>query len=177
VDFRNGAIEPTGRDLDLAIDGRGFFTVETPDGVRYTRNGHFTRRADGVLATEQGFAVLGENGRLTLPPTNGVVSIAEDGQIRVGETPIGRPQIVDFANYEQLGREEGAMFRSGAAAVATPVAGARLVTGSLEQSNVGLVERMAQMTEVTRTFEALQRGVTILMNDIDGRAINDLGRR
>jgi flagellar basal-body rod protein FlgG len=62
LDFRNGAIATTGRDLDFAIDGKGFFAIETTEGVRYTRNGHFTRRADGVLATEEGFAVLGETG-------------------------------------------------------------------------------------------------------------------
>jgi flagellar basal-body rod protein FlgF len=176
VDFRTGSITSTGRDLDLAIDGPGFFTLETPDGVRYTRNGNFTRRADGVLANQEGFAVLGENGPLTLPKEGGAISIAEDGQIRVGQTPIGKPRIVDFANYDQLAREDGARFRAGATA-APDASGSRIVAGALEQSNVGLVERMAQMTEVTRTFEALQRGVTILMNDLDGRAITELGRR
>jgi flagellar basal-body rod protein FlgF len=178
VDFRPGAITSTGRDFDFAIDGRGFFTVESPDGVRYTRNGHFTRRADGVLATEEGFAVLSDNGPLTLPSGGGAITIGDDGQIRVGQTPVGRPKIVDFDRYEQLGREDGVSFRAGSGV--TPVAAAvdtRLVAGALEQSNVGLVERMAQMTEVTRTFEALQRGVTILMNDLDGRAITDLGKR
>lgn len=177
VDFRPGAITTTGRDLDLAIDGRGFFAVETPDGVRYTRNGHFTRRADGVLSTEEGFAVLGDTGPLTLPSGGGAVTVGDDGQIRVGQAPVGRPRIVDFDNYDQLGRQEGALFRPGASVTVGAASDARLVTGALEQSNVGLVERMAQMTEVTRTFEALQRGVTILMNDLDGRAINDLGRR
>jgi flagellar basal-body rod protein FlgG len=177
VDFSPGTITTTGRDFDFAIDGRGFFTVEAPEGLRYTRNGHFTRRADGVLATDEGFAVQGENGPLTLPTTNGPVTIGDDGQIRVGETIVGRPKVVDFDKYEQLGREDGASFRAGSGLTPTAVTSPRLVSGALEQSNVGLVERMAQMTEVTRTFEALQRGVTILMNDLDGRAINDLGRR
>lgn len=177
VDFRPGAITTTGRDFDMAIDGRGFFAIDTPEGVRYTRNGHFTRRADGVLSTEEGYAVLGEDGPLTLPENGGRVMVGDDGQIQVGETIVGRPRIVDFGAYDQLGRQDGAMFRTGSGLTPTPAAGARLVVGSLEQSNVGLVERMAQMTEVTRTFEALQRGVTILMNDIDGRAINELGRR
>jgi flagellar basal-body rod protein FlgG len=177
VDFSPGAITTTGRDFDMAIDGRGFFAVETPEGVRYTRNGHFTRRADGVLATEEGFAVQGEDGPLTLPESGGTVRVDDDGQIRVGESIVGRPRIVDFDAYGQLGRQDGALFRTGAGVTATPSTAARLVVGSLEKSNVGLVERMAQMTEVTRTFEALQRGVTILMNDIDGRAINELSRR
>jgi flagellar basal body rod protein FlgG len=177
VDFRPGAITTTGRDFDMAIDGRGFFAIDTPEGVRYTRNGHFTRRADGVLSTAEGYAVLGDDGPLTLPENGGRVMVGDDGQIRVGETLVGRPRIVDFGAYDQLGRQDGAMFRTGSGLTPTPAEGARLVVGSLEQSNVGLVERMAQMTEVTRTFEALQRGVTILMNDLDGRAISELGRR
>ena len=67
IDLRAGTIASTGRDLDLAIQGRGFFVVQTPDGLRYTRNGHFTRTADGTLATEEGYAVMGEKGPLVLP--------------------------------------------------------------------------------------------------------------
>jgi flagellar basal-body rod protein FlgF len=178
VDFRPGTLATTGRDLDFAIEGRGFFAVETPDGVRYTRNGHFTRRADGVLATEEGFAVIGEKGPLTLPSGGGTLTIGGDGQIRVGDVAIGRPKIVDFDQYDQLGRQDGVSFRVGSGVTAIDAtADRRLIAGALEESNVAVVERMAQMTEVTRTFEALQRGVTILMNDLDGRAINDLGRR
>ena len=177
LDFSPGAITPTGRDFDLAIDGRGLFAVETPNGVRYTRNGSFTRRADGVLATNEGYAVLGEQGPLRLPEGGGALEIASDGQIRVGGTPIGKPRIVEFSNYDQLAREDGALFRAGSGVTVVPAAGARLVAGALEQSNVSLVERMAQLTEVSRTFEALQRGVTIMMNDVDGRAISELGRK
>jgi flagellar basal body rod protein FlgG len=177
VDFRPGAIATTGRDLDLAIDGPGFFTVETPDGPRYTRNGHFTRRADGVLSTSEGHAVLGESGPLKLPDGTGAISVAEDGQIRVGQTVVGRPRIVEFADLTQVGREDGASFRVRGGAAVVPATGARLVAGALEQANVSVADRMVQLTEVTRTFEALQRGVTIMMNDLDGRVITELGRR
>lgn len=176
VDFRPGAIQSTGRELDFAIEGRGFFSIDTPDGVRYTRNGHFTRRADGMLTTAEGHPVLGEKGPLQLPAAGGAVTIAEDGQIRVGGTAVGKPKIVDFADYNSLAREENAAFR-GAAAAETPAAGATLMSGVLEGSNVSVVERMAQLAEVSRAFEALQRGVTIMMNDLDGRAITELGRR
>jgi flagellar basal-body rod protein FlgF len=177
LDFRPGAITTTGRDLDLAIQGRGFFVVDTPEGQRYTRNGHFTRRADNVLATEEGYAVLGQDGPITLPPGGGAITIGDGGQILSGGTPIGKPQIVDFAGRNNLGRQDGALFRAAAGTVPVPVTDSTLVAGAIEQSNVSLVERMASLTEVTRSFEALQRGVTILMNDIDGRAITELGRR
>ena len=177
IDMHAGVVTTTGRDLDLAIDGRGFFVIDTPEGVRYTRNGHFTRRADNVLATEQGDAVIGEKGPITLPPGGGAIRIGDGGQIMSGDTPVGKPQIVDFARYDGLSRQDGALFRAGGASVAAPVADATVVAGAIEQSNVSLVERMAALTEVSRSFEALQRGVTILMNDIDGRAITELGRR
>jgi flagellar basal-body rod protein FlgF len=177
IDLRAGTIASTGRDLDLAIQGQGFFVVQTPDGLRYTRNGHFTRTADGTLATEEGYAVMGEKGPLVLPREGGELRVSEDGVLMSDGTPIGKPQIVDFGNYEALGRQDGALFRAGTGAAPVPVTDARVVSGSLEQSNVSVVERMAQLTEVSRGFEALQRGVTILMNDLDGRAINELGRR
>ncbi len=110
VDFRGGTIAPTGGDLDIAIQGRGFFAIETPEGTRYTRNGHFTRRADGVLATEDGDAVLGDTGPLRLS-SPGALSIDQDGQVRVGETPVGRARLVDFPSYDGLQREDGARFR------------------------------------------------------------------
>jgi flagellar basal-body rod protein FlgF len=176
LDFRPGAVTTTGRDLDLAIDGPGFFAVETPDGVRYTRNGHFTRRADNVLATEDGYAVLGDNGPIRLPNDGSAITV-DGGQILSGTTAVGKPQIVDFASYTGLAREDGARFRAAQGTATKAAASSTLVSGALEQSNVSVVERMAQLTEVTRGFEALQRGVTILMNDLDGRAINELGRK
>ena len=177
IDLRPGAVTTTGRDLDLAIEGRGFFVVDTPEGVRYTRNGHFTRRADNVITTEEGYALLGDAGPMKLPPGGGAIRIGDGGQLMSGDTPIGKPQIVDFSQQDGLSRQDGALFRAGTGSVATPVANATLVAGGIEQSNVSLVERMASLTEVTRTFEALQRGITILMNDVDGRAITELGRR
>jgi flagellar basal-body rod protein FlgF len=165
LDLRSGAVTPTGRDLDLAIDGRGFFVVQTPEGIRYTRNGHFTRRADNVLATEQGYAVLGDTGPLTLPAGGGALRIGEGGEILSGDTPIGRPQIVDFPQAVGLSGEDGALFRAAAGSVPMPVTGTNFVAGAVEQSNVSLVERMASLTAVSRSVEALQRGVTIMSAD------------
>ena len=87
IDFKPGLIASTGRDLDVAIDGSGFFAIETPAGERYTRNGSFSRRADGTLTTSTGETVLGESGPITLP--NGPVSIGDDGTITSGTTDRG----------------------------------------------------------------------------------------
>ena len=177
IDMHNGAMTPTGRELDLAIDGRGFFVVSTADGPRYTRNGHFTRRSDNVLVTDSGDPVMGEKGPLTLPAGAGEIRMGEGGQLMAGGAEVGTLQIVEFVDATGLSRQDGALFRAGAGSTPTAVANPTVVAGAIEQSNVSLVERMASLTEVSRTFEALQRGVTILMNDIDGRAISELGRR
>lgn len=174
LDFRPGVLAPTGRDLDLALRGPGFFVIGTPAGPRYTRNGHFDRRADGTLTTADGDPVVGEDGPIRLG--QGPVSIAQDGTVRAGNTIAGKLRIVDFADYQRLAREGSARFRAdGATGTAAP--NTMVEGGTLEKSNVSVVDRIAEMTEVSRTFEALQRGVTLLMNDIDGKAITELGRR
>jgi flagellar basal-body rod protein FlgF len=174
IDFRPGLIASTGRDLDVAIDGSGFFAIETPAGDRYTRNGSFSRRADGTLTTSTGEPVLGEGGPITLP--NGPVNISDDGTITSGTTVVGRLQVVQFASERDLIRESGAIFRALTGATPEP-AEVRLVTGSIEQSNVNMVDRMAKLTELTRNFESLNKGVTTLMNDLDGRAISSLATK
>ena len=174
IDFKPGLIATTGRDLDVAIDGRGFFVVQTPEGIRYTRDGALTRRGDGLLTTRDGYPVMGEGGEIKLG--NGPVKIAEDGTIREGEALAGRLKVVTFNAAGDIERESGARFR--AIGSVTPAASeARIVGGSLEAANVSVVDRMAALTEISRAFEGLQRGISVLANDIDGRAISELGRR
>lgn len=176
IDFRNGSIESTGRDMDVALEGRGFFVVDTPNGPRYTRNGQFSRRSDGTLVTADGLEVQGDQGPIKLG--EGRMSIEADGTVRAGGTVAGRLSIVDFGDYVSLRREDGARFRPEAGNVARAAEkGTTVRGGALEGSNISLAERMVQLTEVSRAFEALQRGVSTLMNDCDGRAITELGRR
>ena len=175
IDFRPGVIATTGRDLDVAIEGRGFFVVQTPAGERYTRNGGFTRRSDGVLSTTQGEPVLGESGEITLGQGN--ATIDADGSIKSGATVLGKLRVVEFKSESDIVRESGARFKAIPGAAPDPSERARLVSGSIEQSNANVVEIMAKLTEVSRGFESLQRGVTTLTNELDGRAIAELTRR
>ena len=180
IDFRPGSVRPTGRDFDFALEGRGFFVVETPDGLQYTRNGHFRVDQEGTLTTADGLIVQGETGDdeygpLVLP--SGVVGVEPDGTVLVDGVASGKFRLADFPDYDVLMRSGGGRFsvRTGAEPVIpTEVA---LRGGALEGSNVSMAERLVQMTEVSRTFEALQRGISVLMNEIDGRAITELGRR
>jgi flagellar basal body rod protein FlgG len=174
IDFRPGMLATTGRDLDVAIEGRGFFEIETGTGLRYTRNGSFSRNADGVLTTATGEPVLGESGEILLGP--GAVTVGPDGTVTSGDAVVGRFRIVEFASEKDLIRESGARFRALPGAQPEEIE-ARLVPGALEQSNVSIVDRMAALTELSRGFEALQRGVSVLMNDLDARAISELTRK
>jgi flagellar basal body rod protein FlgG len=175
TNFTPGTIASTGRDLDMAIEGRGFFEIETSGGPRYTRAGSFTLQSDGLLTTLDGVPVAGVDGEIRLPP--GPVALLADGSIRVGQTIVGRVKVVTFENEHGLVRETGTRFRAPSGVEGEEAEGVRVLAGVLEQSNVSVVERVAVLTEVSRSFEALQKGVSVLMNDIDGRAIAELGRR
>lgn len=174
TDFRGGAVAATGRDLDAAIDGAGFFVIDTPAGPRYTRNGSFSRGPDGRLVTADGDPVRGEDGPITLGRE--AARIDEDGAIRSGGAVAGRLRVVTFGSEADLVRESGGRFRAVTGAQPIPTE-TRVVGGSLESSNVSAVDRMVALTEITRGFEALQRGLSVLMNEVDARAISELTRR
>ena len=174
IDFSSGTIATTGRDLDVAIDGRGFFEIETEAGLRYTRNGGFQRRADGVLATAEGEPVMGDGGPITVG--TGAVSVSPDGTIKSGSAIVGRLRVVEFGSERDLIRESGSRFRALTGAEPTDME-PKVIGGALEQSNVSIVDRMASLTELSRGFEALQKGVSVLMNDLDSRIISELGRK
>jgi flagellar basal-body rod protein FlgF len=176
LDFRPGSIEKTGRDLDFALEGRGFFVIDTPAGTRYTRNGNFSLAADGTVVTADGFAVQTATGPLKVGKQDGPLSVSDDGTVSVGTKAAGKLRIVDFDEYSGLQREELGRFRAANAATSVD-ADATLRSGMLEASNVSVVDRMVALTEVARGFEALQRGLTILSTELDGRAITELGRR
>jgi len=175
TNFVPGTITSTGRDLDMAIEGPGFFEIETAGGMRYTRAGNFKVQPDGLLTTMDDMPVQGDGGEIHVPV--GPVTVMADGTIRVNLTDAGKVKVVQFDNEEGLLRESGTRFRAPDGIEATEAEDPRIFTQSLEQSNVSVVERGAVMTEVSRSFEALQKGISVLMNDIDGRAISELGKR
>ena len=174
IDMTDGAIATTGRPLDVALDGEGFFVVDTPLGQRYTRNGHFTIDANRKLVTEDGLDVIGEGGPITM--SEGAIRVDADGSIWAGDSKAGRLSVVKFADPGQLLRDSGSRLRA-VNQEAEPVESPAIRAGSLEQSNVSVAERLAELTTVSRGFEALQRSISMLMNDVDGRAIDNLGRR
>jgi len=175
IDFRAGAIAPTGRDLDAAIDGPGFFAVDTPAGERFTRDGRFVRRNDGVLTTVEGYPVQGATGPITVGA--GPLKIDADGTIRSGAAISGRLKLVEFDDTAVLTRANTYLFAATNGATPNDATESTVRPGALEQSNVSVVDRIAELTSVGRSFESMQKALTTLSNDIDGRAITELGRR
>jgi flagellar basal-body rod protein FlgF/flagellar basal-body rod protein FlgG len=174
TDVTPGSITNTGRSLDVAIDGQGYFAIQTAAGVRYTRSGNFTRRNDGVLATVDGDPVLDAQNKAIKLGT-GALAIDASGVITAGDSPVGRIPVWRI-DEQDLVRESGSRFTIATNMKPQP-SDAVLVPDSLEQANVTPVDRMIMLTEVTRSFEALQKGISVLMNDVDSRAISELGKR
>jgi flagellar basal body rod protein FlgG len=175
VDLRPGALTPTGRGLDVAIEGNGLFEIETASGPRYTRNGRFERRADGMLATVEGDAVMGDSGPISLG--TGPVEIDADGTVRHAGAVAGRLRVVTFEAADGLVRESSLRMRNDGPAAPVIVEAPRVKAGALEQSNVSIADRLVELTAANRNFEALQRALSVLMNDVDSRVISELGRR
>jgi flagellar basal-body rod protein FlgF len=173
IDFEQGALQDTGNQLDLALEGNGFFTVDTPDGQRYTRDGRFLRDADNNLVTVDGYQVLDDAGQpIQLP--DGDISVAPDGAISVNGTAVATLGIGVFTNPEtELQHTEGNLFTGPAASTGEEVP--RVVQGYLETSNANPSQLMTQLVEVARSYEAAQKLVQN-QDELLGKAIASLGR-
>ena len=147
-----GALTKTGGDLDLAIEGEGFFLIETPDGQRMTRAGNFALSAEGDLVTNDGYRVLDAGGApVFVPPDATGLGISADGTISVGGQPLGQIGLVQPADQIDLVREDGVMFRT--EGEIEPVPDGRVLQGFLEGANVDPVGQIARMIEVQRAYE------------------------
>ncbi len=155
-DFSPGGMRQTDAPLDVAIGGKGFFTVQTPDGVRYTRDGGFQIDANGQLVTASGYTVLGEAGPITFNPEDSGIVVGKDGTVATSAGEKGRLQIVQFDDPALLKAEGDNLFSAGNA-VAQPADDPRVMQGMLEGSNVSAVSEMSNMVEVSRAYQSLAR--------------------
>lgn len=155
-DLGPGALETTGNPLDLAINGDGYFTVETAAGPRYTRGGHFTVDTGGQLVTSAGDPVLDAGGApIQLPIDDPAISIARDGTVSNADGIIGRIGIVSFADETRLVRDGGGLLST--EQPAEPVAAPDISQGRLERSNVQPILEMTRMMETVRAFQNTQQ--------------------
>lgn len=174
--FEQGPIEMTDRPLDVAINGEGFFRVETPQGERYTRDGRFLINADGGLVTAAGFhPVLNANGTpIVLPPeAASAARIDGGGVVRAKDTSYGRLGVVGFDDQTLLRKTGGNLVESLGATSHDVTADLR--SGALEKSTVDPTRAMVTMIEVSRAYE-LNSTMVGLADATLGRAVNDIGR-
>lgn len=165
TDFSEGSLRQTNNSLDLAIEGRGFFVIETPQGTRYTRNGNFMLATDGTVVTSEGRPVMGANGKIQFPQlqkiTDGKLSISENGEITLNRTIIGKFKIVDFDNLAKLKKEGSSMFHVSDDERPRDVesSATKIRQGYLEESNVEGIAEMIAMVELNRSFETDQKSI------------------
>lgn len=159
IDLSQGSLEKTNNPLDVAINGNGFFAVQTPQGERYTRNGAFQLNNNGELVTAQGYQVLGESGPITFQPKDRNIMISEDGTISVGEGNItnteslrGTLRVVSFNQPGLLQKDGSGVFLAPPNATQQTDKTSRLMQGTIEKSNVRSVMEMTRMIEVTRNY-------------------------
>ena len=150
--YAQGALEHTGGPFDLAIQGDGFFMVQTPQGQRLTRAGAFTPNENGDLVTPDGFQVLDAGGAPVFVPTGaGAVAIAADGTISAGGTPVGQIGLFVPTDPNAMIREGGVMFDSRGGT--QPAEGGQVLQGFVEEANVDPVLEITRMIEVQRAYE------------------------
>ncbi|WP_075215639.1 flagellar basal-body rod protein FlgF [Mongoliimonas terrestris] len=171
TDHAAGEIETTGNPFDLAIQGEGFFVVQTPDGERYTRAGDFMLDPEGRLITNDGKPVLGDGGEIVFAPNETDVVIGADGSIATNQGNRGRIRMVTFADERALTKEGENLF-SGEGAV--PAEGGRVQQGALERSNVQSVIEMTRLIEVNRSYESISRMISN-HDELRQKAIERLG--
>lgn len=169
TNFEQGSFKQTSSFSDLALEGQGFFAVDTPAGERYTRNGNFIVGVEGYLETKEGFPVLGENGKIFLQDT--LYTVNKLGEIYVRPIDnsdadpvlLDRLMLVNFENDRYITKQGSSLYKD------TPISGPAFIAegrqrpvvsqGFIETSNVNVVNEMVQMIEVNRAYEANQKTV------------------
>ena len=166
-----GVVQKTDAPFDLAISGDGFFRVQTPAGVRYTRAGNFQRNNEGVLVTANGYPVLGEGGPVTI--TGNKMDVARDGHIFVDGLPVDRLSVAT-ADPAALKKEGENLFRLVDGAAEQEPQNFQLLQGHLEKSNVNTVTEMTEMIDLYRAYEGQQKMIRAV-DDLDDLAVRKVG--
>jgi flagellar basal-body rod protein FlgF/flagellar basal-body rod protein FlgG len=177
LDLGQGEIKATGNPLDLALEGQGFFAIQTTNGIRYTRDGAFSRSPTGVLQTAQGELVLDPNQKPITIPT-GAIYVAPDGSISVstadGSAIVGQVGAFNFLEKFVLTAEGANRFSANGA---KPIpATASIEQGSVEGANEDAVHGTMQLVLVQRQAEMMQKALSVFNNDFDKTASEDLPR-
>jgi len=174
LDLSQGSLEKTGNDLDLGIEGKGFFAIQTAGGQVFTRDGNFHVAPNGQLVTAEGDAVLGNDDN-PIPIVGAPVSVSPDGSISVNGALAGQLKVVDFpaaARLESVGKN----YYSAPVKSAIPAPQTTIQQGMLESSNVNAVSSSVELITVQRYAELMQRALTMFHTEMNQVATQDLPR-
>ena len=160
--YRNtaqGPLTQTSNKLDVAIQGSGYFAVQTPQGTQYTRNGSFSLNANGEIVTQSGNQVLGTSGPLTVQQGASQINIMADGEVSTDKGTIGTLKLVSFSNEQALSPVGNSLYDA-QQAVPVPVDKPHVMQGMLEGSNVQPITEMNRMLNITRMYQSVQHMLT-----------------
>jgi flagellar basal-body rod protein FlgF len=176
IDLSQGVVHPTGSPLDVALSGKGFFSVQGPGGPLFTRNGNFSMAPDGKLVTSDGYAVLSAKGApVTLQPSR-PMEISTDGTVTQDGTVIGQLGVVDFTSTADLSKQGNNYFKVSDPGVRpTPSSGTTVEQGKLEASNTGSAEGAVRLIGIMRQFEMLQKAVSVA-TEMNKRALDEVAK-
>lgn len=183
TDFSQGGLKQTGNSFDFALEGKGFFEVQTPNGVRLQRAGSFKVSQDGLLVTNSGHPVLSEGvgvepaQRLLQLTGSGNVTVAFNGEIYQDGNIVGKMSLVDPQNAEALKKQGSHLysFKDNQDPQLALANGVRVHQGYVETSNVNVVEEMTEMIKTTRAFESTQKAIRAF-DEMDNKLVNEVGR-
>lgn len=173
LDLSQGNLQRTGNPLDLAIEGPGFFAVQTKGGILYTRNGSLKVSAAGQLVSANGDQVLGPAGPISMP--NGAVAISADGTVSVDGAVVGKVQLVEFTAAAELQPAGNSYYSAPKGAGKTAIASS-LREGMLEASNVSPVSAMVSLISAQRQAEMVERALSSFYSDFNRIAADELPR-
>jgi flagellar basal-body rod protein FlgF/flagellar basal-body rod protein FlgG len=177
LDLSQGTLQATANDTDVALEGPGFFAVQTPNGVRYTRDGSFHLDKDRNLITQQGDKVLAAQPNQNLQPIqipSGKITISPDGSISVDSTLVAKLRIDDFPPNTKL-QPEGNSYLSAPGGAGKP-ASATVRQGSLETSNSDAIRSTVALIDLERTSQMIEKALSIFHNEFNRAAVQDLPR-
>ena len=176
INFQQGELKATGGNMDLALEGPGFFSVQMPDGsTAYTRDGEFKLNNQGQLISKQGYPVVSDGAALTFDPNNTApISISPEGQVSQGADLKGKIAVTEFGNLQALTMANGGFFRADSAQAQPKAATATGVRqGFVEASNTSPTLAMASLITSMRMFETNQK-VMLMQSDRMSKAITEL---
>ena len=175
--FGQGGLRRTDATLDMAIEGQGFFKVNTKAGERFTRDGHFKTDDTGRVTTQSGAVVADEGGgEITIDPAKpGEVSISADGVISQGSERIGKVGVFKFDSLSALEKTGDNLYQNASNQQATAATDAKVRQGMLESSNVNAIVQITRMIEVNRAYEQVSQMISA-ESDLSRNSVARLGR-